>query len=101
MVGGTVMCEKGEKERAEDVSLRSTSVHDDTGGGKVTTKRCLLLRKSDVQAHSELPSPRMLRFCTSLLDRTVLKPKLKSTNSVLTQVLLFSRCESAPWSTSL
>lgn len=45
--------------------------------------------------HSELPSPRLLSLVTSLCGIMALNAELKSTNNILTYLLLLSRCVSA------
>ena len=47
--GGTVMCEKGEKEKAEDASLQCTSVHEESGGGMVFHLHILRSLAEEVQ----------------------------------------------------
>lgn len=63
--------------------------------GPILTLCGMFRRKSSTHVHKELPSPRLLSFVTSLCGMMVLKAELKLTNSILTYVLLLSRCESA------
>ena len=54
------VCEKAEKVDDKGTSLECTSVHD--SGGEWRRYALWLLKKSSIQVHSELPSPRLLGF---------------------------------------
>ncbi len=57
------------------------------------TYQGLLVRKSSIQLQREVLMPRSLNFVISLEGMIVLNAELKSMNSILTQLLLFSTWE--------
>ena len=93
---GAVVCEKGVEEGAEDASLWRSCVQDQSWGCGAAYPD-VLLRKSDIQKHSELLKPKSLCFWISLYGSIVLIAELKSTNSILTYVFWSSRCVCAEW----
>ncbi len=99
VTGGEIARKEGVEKRAKDTPLRSPCIQNQ--GGEVWFPILmwwgLLFGKSKIQVHSELPGPGLLSFCTSLWGIIVLNAELKSTNSILTYVSLWSRCARTVW----
>lgn len=61
------------------------------------TFRVLLLRKSRIQLHIEVLSPRECSLFVRIRGMMLLKAKLKSSNSIRAYVFLFSRWDRTRW----
>ena len=57
----------------------------------------LLVRKSNIQLQSVVLKPRLLSFSVSYMSEMILNAELKTTNSILMSLFLFSRCVKTEW----
>lgn len=83
------------QEEAEHTALGSFSVQHYSGRDLATNPNCLFVNKSNIEL--ECVRPRVLTLSIGIVGEIVLNTGLKSANSILTHVLLFSRCVRAEW----